>query len=311
MKSKTLPSTHRMQWDDLQYVLAVADAGSLAGAAQVLRVNRTTVLRRINAFERTHGVRLFERVPSGYVLTANGRDLLAAARALENTILTLERKIAGEDQRAEGIVHLTTTDTLLASILPVHLTAFRREHPGIILDVAVSNTLLNLAKRDADIAIRPVIEPPETLTGRRVCAVAFAVYASSDYASAITAKTSLANQAWLAPSAALAHTSVARWMNDVVPHTARVSTFDSLLTMKDMCAAGAGLAALPCYLGDTDPRLKRVRPPIKEMTTALWVLTHPDLVRAARYRLSLKFMAEALATERPLIEGHRPLGSDD
>jgi DNA-binding transcriptional LysR family regulator len=296
-----------MEWDDLQYILAVADAGSLAGAAQLLRVNRTTVLRRIKAFERNHAVRLFERLPSGYVLTSGGRELLAAARGLEHTILTLERKIAGEDQRAEGIVHLTTTDTLLASILPAHLTAFRREHPGIILNVAVSNTLLNLAKRDADIAIRPVMEPPETLTGRRVCSVGFAVYASVEYAKTLDPKASLGKHPWLAPSTALAHTSVARWMSDVVPEANRVSLFDSLLTMKEMCAAGAGLAALPCYLGDIDPRLKRVRSPIKEMTTALWVLTHPDLVRATRFRLLMKFMATALAKERALIEGDRPL----
>ena len=102
MKSKTRRSVHRMEWDDLQYVLAVADAGSLAGAAELLRVNRTTVLRRINAFERKHAVRLFDRLPSGYALTPGGGELLTAARGLEHTILTLERKIAGEDQRTEG-----------------------------------------------------------------------------------------------------------------------------------------------------------------------------------------------------------------
>lgn len=306
MRTKTRRATRRMEWDDLQYVLAVADAGSLAGAAELLRVNRTTVLRRINAFERNHAVRLFERLPSGYVLTPSGEELLTAARGLEHTILTLERKIAGEDQRAEGVVHLTTTDTLLASILPRHLVAFRREHPGIVLDITVSNALLNLAKRDAEVAIRPVIEPPETLSGRRVCSVAFAVYASTEYASEVDSRTSLANYAWLAPSAALAHTSVARWMDDVVPEARRVAAFDSLLTMKTMCAAGAGVAALPCYLGDTDPRLTRVRPPIKEMTTALWVLTHPDLIRAARFRVLLKFIAAALSKERALIEGNCP-----
>lgn len=295
--------TRRMEWDDLQYVLAVADAGSLAGAAASLGVNRTTVLRRINAFERQHGVRVFERLASGYVLTQEGQELFAAARALEHTIVTLERKLAGQDQRAEGAIHLTTTDTLLASILPTHLSAFRRAQPGILLDISTSNTLLDLAKRDADVAIRPVMNPPETLIGRRVSAVAFAVYASRDYVRASDMSAALHEHAWLAPSSMLGSTSVARWMSDAVPQARKVLQLDSLLAIREMCAAGAGLSALPCYLGDSDLRLVRVREPVKEMTTALWILTHPDLVRTARVRLFTQFMARALAKQRSLIEG--------
>lgn len=298
----------RMEWDDLQYVLAVADHGTLAAAAARLGVNRTTVLRRINAFERKHGVRLFERLPAGYVPTSEGHELFAAARSLEQMILTLERKLAGRDQRAQGIVHLTTTDTLLASILPAHLHAFRRAHPGIELDVSMSNTLLDLTKREADIAIRPVVEPPETLVGRRICSVAFAVYASHDCARDLDASTPLNEQVWIAPNATLGNTSVARWMSDAVPEAERVLRFDSLLAIREMCAAGAGLSALPCYLGDSDSRLVRVREPIKEMTTVLWILTHPDLIRTARVRLFLKFLALALGKQRSLIEGKRALG---
>lgn len=293
----------RMEWDDLRYVLAVADTGTLAGAAAALGVNRTTVLRRINSFERKHDVRVFERLPSGYALTSEGNELFAAARALEHTIETLERKIAGQDRRAEGIVRLTTTDTLLASILPAHLSAFRREQPGISLDITMSNTLLDLTKRDADVAIRPVVSPPETLVGRRVSAVAFAVYASRDYARDHDMDAPLAEHMWIAPSASLARTSVARWMSDEVPPTRRVLELDSLLAMREMCAAGAGLSALPCYLADGDSRLVRVRGPIKEMTTALWVLTHPDLVRTTRVRLFMQFMTRVLGEQRALIEG--------
>lgn len=307
MKRQIRSHRSRMEWDDLQYVLAVAETGSLAGAAVALGVNRTTVLRRINAFERKHGLRVFERLPSGYTLTAGGHELFAAARGLEHTILTLERKLAGQDQRAEGIVHLTTTDTLIASILPAQLHAFRREHPGILLDITASNTLLDLARRDADVAIRPVIQPPETLIGRRICSVAFAVYAAPSHVTAGDLSVPLDSHAWLAPNATLAQTSVARWMSDAVPEGRRVLRADSLLALRELCAAGEGLAALPCYLGDTDPRLVRVRAPVKEMTTALWVLTHPDLVRTQRFRLFLDFIGTALARERPLIEGRRPL----
>lgn len=306
MKRKVTRFRPRMEWDDLQYVLAVAEAGTLAGAAAAIGVNRTTVLRRINAFERKHGLRVFERLPGGYGLTSAGNELLEAARGLEHTILTLERKLAGHDQRAEGTVRLATTDTLIASILPAKLTEFRIAHPGILLEVTASNTIVDLARRDADVAIRPVIQPPETLVGRRICSVAFAVYASSVPGAGNNYAAMLKDQTWLSTNAALANTSISRWMADAVPDARRVVQVDSLVTMKELCVAGAGVAALPCYLGDTDSRLMRVREPIVEMTTALWVLTHPDIVRTTRFRLFLDFMAAALADERRLIEGKSP-----
>lgn len=292
----------RVHWDDLRYVLAVADGGSLASAAAALRVNRTTVLRRINAFERKHAVRLFERLQTGYVLTPAGDEMLAAARGFENTIAALERKLAGQDLRAEGLVRVTTTDTLMGSILPPVLAAFQQANPGIAVTVTSSNTLANLSKRDADVAIRPVIDAPETLVGRRICPVAFAVYGAMKEPPG----GSLADHRWIAPDETLSTASVARWMRESIPAGRIAFSADSLVLMREICAAGGGLAALPCYLGDTDSRLVRIQPPVTEMSTALWLLTHPDLVRTARVRLFMDFMSAGLARERSLIEGQRP-----
>ena len=139
-------------WDDLRYILAVANAKSLAGAARALGVNHTTVLRRVTAFEQRIGLRLFERLASGYVLTAGGEELIAAARHVEDTLTALERKLAGQDLRLSGVIRVTTTDTLMGSILPEILAEFRDAHPGIGIEVAVSNAMFNLSKRDADVA---------------------------------------------------------------------------------------------------------------------------------------------------------------
>jgi DNA-binding transcriptional LysR family regulator len=291
-------SPHRpIDWDDFRYVLSLADSGSLNRAAGALRVNRTTVLRRINAFERKHGVRLFERLPTGYMLTEAGNELLAAARGFESALVQIERKLAGQDLRAEGLVRVTTTDTLLASVLQAPLASFQRKHPGITLDVATSNEIANLSKRDADLAIRPVAEAPEFLVGRRIGAVAFAVYAAA---------TSEVGDRWLGPDETLASTSVARWMRSEMPSVRPEIRADSLVSLRELCAAGAGLAALPCYLGDSDARLKRVRPPIAAMTTALWVLTHPNLARTTRVRLLMDHLSAELGRQRSLLEGRRP-----
>jgi DNA-binding transcriptional LysR family regulator len=134
--------------------------------------------------------------------------------------------------------------------------------------------------------------------GRRIGSVAFAVYSSATFDEQA--------ERWIGPDDTLAGTSVAKWMRSAMPSVRPDMRADSLVSMRELCAAGAGLAALPCYLGDSDTRLVRVRPPIAEMTTALWVLTHPDLARTARVRLLMDHVSAALGKERPLLEGQRP-----
>ncbi len=300
-----------IDWEDLRYVLAVADASSLASAARALGVNHTTVLRRVNAFEERLGLRLFDRLPTGYALTAGGEELLGAARAMAETVTALERRLGGRDLRLEGSLRVATTDTLMVSVLPALLAAFRREHPGITVEVAASNLFANLTKRDADVAIRPAADPPEALVGRRVSGVAFAVYGAPAYlaerAPVADGRTpDLAAHRWVAPDDSLAGSTVARWMRAEVPGAEVALRCDSLVTLRAAAEAGLGLAALPCYLGDASPEaLRRVGGPVPEMTTSLWVLTHEDLRRTGRVSAFTEFMAGALGRERDRLEGRR------
>lgn len=292
-----------MDWDDLRYVLAVGNAGSLAGAARTLGVNHTTVLRRIGAFEQRLGVRLFERLPTGYVLTAGGEQLIAAARNIDATVTTLERKLAGQDLRLAGTIRVTTTDTVMGSILPEILAEFRHSHPGIQVEIAVSNLMFNLTKREADVAIRPAADPPETLIGRRISGIAFAVYGSTDYLARRGKKQKLAEHQWVAPDESLSGTAVAQWMRAQLPQAEITLAADSLLALRQAAQAGLGLVALPCYLGDTSPDLVCVHQPIPELETALWILTHSDLRHTARVRAFTEFAGNAFARRRELLEG--------
>jgi DNA-binding transcriptional LysR family regulator len=291
------------EWDDLRYVLAVANAGSLAGAARSLGVNHTTVLRRVSAFEKRLGVRLFERLQTGYVLTAGGEELIAAAQRIDETVATLERKLAGRDLRLFGTLRVTTTDTLMASVLPEFLAQFRAMHPGIQVEIAVSNLMLNLTKRDADVAIRPARNPPDVLIGRRIAKIAFAIYGSPDYLARHGKTDDLGSHQWVGPDDSLAGTSVAQWMRSALPESEVTLRADSLLGLREAARAGLGLAALPCYLGDTSSDLVCVHRPIAAMETALWILTHEDLRHTARVRAFTDFAANAFAHRRPLLEG--------
>lgn len=298
-------------WDDLRYVLAVAAEGSLAGAARALGVNHTTVLRRVNAFEERLGLRLFERLPTGYFLTSGGAELIEAARLMEDTVATLERRLAGQDRRLAGAVRVTTTDTLADMLLPPILVAFRAKHPRIQVELILSNEAFNLAKRAADVAIRPADNPPEGLIGRRVSAIAFAVYAGRGYLAQHGKIEDLSSHAWLAPTDDLGTTSVAQWMRVEVPKVEIALKANSLLALRQAAAANLGLAALPCYLGDSSHELVRVRPPIPAMATALWLLTHEDLRRTARVRAFTEFVAAAIARQRLLLEGKKPRPKDE
>src|SRR5690554_1981895 len=168
-------------WDDLRVFLAVARAGSLSGAARALGVNHSTVFRRIGAFEQMLGVRLFERLPNGYLLTPAGEAMREGALRVEEEIAGLSRKVTRQDLRLSGTVRVTTIDMLAFGLLPRHIAGFRKDYPGIEIELVVGNATLNLGRREADIALRVGSEPPESLVGRRVGRLVFAVYGSADY----------------------------------------------------------------------------------------------------------------------------------
>ncbi len=297
---------HRIDWEDLRFVLAVADASSLSAAARALGVNHTTVLRRVNAFEERLGLRLFDRLPTGYALTAGGEELLATARQMAETVTDLERRLSGQDLRLEGGLRVTTTDTLMASVLPPLFAAFRERHPGITVEVATTNSMANLTRRDADVAIRPVAEPPDTLVGRRVSGVVFAAYTAPAYRDVVGEAPDLASLRWVAPDDSLAGSGVARWMRSALPGAEIGLRVDSLVGMAQAARAGIGAAVLPCYLGDMTADLVRLGTPINEIGSALWVLTHGDLRRTARISAFTEFASAALSRERDLMEGRHP-----
>lgn len=299
---------HRLDWTDLRHALAVAEAGSLAGAARSLRVNHTTVLRRVNGLEARMGVRLFERRSTGYALTAAGEEVLAVARGMDATVAALERRLAGQDLRLSGTLRVATTDTLALTVLMPHLAAFRAAHPGIALEVAISNVMANLTRRDADVAVRPADNPPEPLVGRRVAGIAYAVYGATGYLARHLELGGLAAHPWVAPDDSLAATATARWMRRTLPPATVITCrLDSLLAMREAVRAELGLALLPCYLADGLSGIARVGDPLPEVRSNLWLLTHEDLRRTARVRAFTEFMAHALGGERDLLEGRGPV----
>ncbi|MDJ0945075.1 MAG: LysR substrate-binding domain-containing protein [Kiloniellales bacterium] len=202
-------------------------------------------------------------------------------------------------------MRVTTTDTLIELLTPL-LVDFRGEHPGITLELATSNDFFTLTRRDADVAIRPAVSAPEELVARRIAGIAFAPFAAPAYLESRGAREAEAEELealdWLGPDDSLAHLGLARWLRARVPAERIVFRASSLLALREAARAGLGVAPLPCYLAATAPELRRVAPPLPEMASALWLITHPDLRRSARVRAFLDFMGARLTTLRGRLE---------
>ncbi|MEP3278944.1 MAG: LysR family transcriptional regulator [Stappiaceae bacterium] len=294
--------THRINWDDLRFILAVAEEGTLAAAARSLGVNHTTVLRRINTFETANGIRLFQRLPTGYQLTAEGQEVVETGHSIDALVLQIERRITGTDLRLEGTLRITTTDALLTKLINRHIPKFKQRHPNIKLDLSITNSMLNLTGRDADVAIRPSLKPPDALVGKRISGLAFCIYGTPDQISRAKNR-SYSDCAWLGVSESVASAPVGHWLDANVPERAIELKADTFLPLLDACENGLGIAALPCFLGDQSRHLVRLAAPIKKMENALWILTHEDLRRTARVRAFVKFISGSLREERALLEG--------
>jgi DNA-binding transcriptional LysR family regulator len=297
---------HRLDWNDLRYLLAVAEHGSLSSAARALTVNHSTVLRRIGRFEDQLAVRLFERLPSGYALTAAGEALANSARQISETVTSVERRIVGQDLRLSGSLRVATTDTLALFVLPAMVARFREAHPQVQIELAAGNVQADLTRRDADVAVRPTRRPPDHLIGRKVCRVAYAPYAARSYLEQHRARSALPKHIWVAPDDSMASSVVGTYMQRRL-HDAAVSfRANSLALLAKAAAAGLGAAILPCYLGES-VGLTRLRDPLDEVTTDLWLLTHADLRKTARVRALVEFLSEKLHERKALIEGKAKL----
>ncbi|HSI41575.1 MAG TPA: LysR family transcriptional regulator [Xanthobacteraceae bacterium] len=291
-------------WDDFRLIRAIAEARSLAGAADALGVNHSTIFRRLGTLEASLGTRLFERARAGYAPTAAGEEMVRVAERMADEIVTLERRITGQDLRPSGDLRVTTNDTLLMHLLTPLLVDFRRHYPEIRLEILVSNASLNLSKRDADVAVRATAHPPETLIGRRVAAIGWAVYGRPELLGADPFDLARARDyAWIGFSDNFGHLPPADWLHAHVGDERVMYRVDTVLGLAEAAQAGAGIALLPCFIGTATPGLERLFEPDLGAESGLWLLTHPDLRGTARVRAFMEHMGRELVRRRPIIEG--------
>lgn len=298
-----------ISWDDFHLIKAIADSRGLAGAAARLGLNHSTVFRRLGQVEHALGTVLFERHRTGYALTAVGEEMVELATRLDDDITGFTRKVAGRTISPAGELRVTTNDSLLIHVLTPLFARFQRECPDIRLDVVLGNEPLNLSKRDADVAIRATDAPPETLVGRRVARIAWALYGrAADFPRPEPpALRDLTDRSWVSLGDNLAGLKAVRFVRQHVAPRRVMYRINTVLGLAEAVESGVGIGHLPCFIGDVRPTLVRLAPPDPDFAADLWLLTHPDLRQSARVRVFLDYLAGEIGKSRPLFEGDRPV----
>ena len=294
-----------LSWDEFRLVKSIADARSLAGAAERLGVNQSTVYRRLAALEAAVGTRLFDRSRAGYEPTSAGEDMIALAATMAASIIEFERRIAGRDVKPTGELSVTVPMGIGLHFMPAIVAQFQASNPGVIVELILSNQALDLSRRGVDVAVRLTNDPPETLVGRRICTARWCVYRRRDTAAEAEANAT-ESTAFVGYADSLGPASSRRWIEVNVDPGRIVAKANSAHCMLELVLKGLGAALLPCFLGDRSPALVRVGYPLPELDAGLWTLTHADLRRAARVRAFMDFAAAELMKHRRAIEGEEP-----
>lgn len=280
-------------WDDLRYFLRAARARTLSGAARALRVEHTTIGRRLAALERSLGAPLVLRKPDGLRLTPLGAELVPLVDAVEKAVLAVQARV----QAQASLVRLAVPSGF-TRLFTAKLPMLRREHPELALELVSGARPVDLERGEADLAIRigPVADPE--LVARKVGDVGWSVYASPAYLKGRPRVDldDLRGHDVIGYDASLAGMPAARWL-EARAGRARVALRSREMT--DMLAAavnGAGIAVLPCVLGDAEPLLQRLTPDVVASRPAALVhrreATIADSVRAVK-RFVVVVMHEA------------------
>ncbi len=288
-----------MDWDNARVFLAVAREGSLRAAGRSLGLSQPTIGRRLAAFEAAFGgPALFDRLPEGLRLNAAGAALLETAEQLEDAALALERRHAATSPVLSGTVRVSVGEwasVLLAGALAGgSATAMPA---GITVELVASQQTANLARREADLAVRH--HPPEggDLYIAKLGTFAAAVYRRRHNEGA----------AWVTYTEEQAHFPTARWVQRQVEESgAEVAVRASNMTMQHAAIrAGAGRGLLPCFIGDEDALLERVSPPVAEIGAEYWVIVHRDLRRAVCVRAVIDWVRALFVERRDVLAGVR------
>ncbi|MET4731677.1 DNA-binding transcriptional LysR family regulator [Thalassospira sp. MBR-102] len=279
-----------MNWNDLRYFLILAEEGSLSGAARRLRKEHTTVARRIEALEEAVGTKLFDRLPRGWQLTAAGQNLVPVAERVEAEALGFERQARG-DEAAHGVVRISVPPVAGRVLFAPRLAQLLTAHKGLEFEIIGASNVVNLARREADLAVRMITPREPGLITRKLVELGVGLYAARGY------RDSVPEQDWEFCGYEDTSYGAAKkeWVRNIMgrelPCRFRADDTESV---RQFIAAGHGVGVLPRYLADGDDRLELIRADTAgESRETAWLVVHPDMRRSPGVRLVMDALIKA------------------
>jgi DNA-binding transcriptional LysR family regulator len=288
---------YKIGYADLEVVLALVRAGTLAEAGERLSVDASTVFRAIQRIEKGIAERLFERSRTGYLPSELAQELAAHAERLEAQLEAARSAVQGEPEQVSGTVRITTTDTVLHGLVAPALVALRTSHPLLAYDLHTGNELANLNRRDADIAVRATRRPPPHLVGKHVGPIRVALFAARQGGPASVEEAVAARSGWVAPDDALPEHPSVLWRKKHFPKVAPAYRVNSILTVAELVGRGLGIGILPLFLAQRRGDLAQLTEVLDECQTELWLLTHAESKHLRRVAAVFSHLSQNLLLE--------------
>jgi DNA-binding transcriptional LysR family regulator len=292
-------------WNDLKHFLAVARHGSTLAAAKALGLSQSTVHRRLDELEKRLGRQLVRRNRTGYKLTETGEDMVSFAERVEEAALAFQRRLAASDLGLAGTVRITCPEAVGVRLMHSPLIArFNERYPHLRVEFVLNDRLLDLAKGEADIAIRATAPYDNALFGRKIVDSPWAIYASRDYVArhgAIKDISEIDRHAVALFDREIKEHVTKGWLETVAPNARVAARCNSMTALISAARSGVGLAALPMIVGDLERDLVRVLGPVPDLSTNFYLLIHQDMRRTPRVRTFFDFVIENLPVIRSLL----------
>ncbi|MEQ8966057.1 MAG: LysR family transcriptional regulator [Azospirillaceae bacterium] len=284
-------------WNRARAFLVTCEEGSLSAAARALGLAQPTLGRQVAALEAELGVVLVERVGRGVAPTPAGLDLLEHLRAMAEAAGRVSLAASGRAQSIEGTIRITASEIYAAHVLPPILAALRREEPGIAVEIVATNSLSDLRRREADIAVRNGRPTDPDLLARRLADDSATFYATPDYLDRAgpfpdIATLARADFVGFDDNAAFVEGLNAAGLPVTADRFAVRAT--SHLVHWAMVRQGAGIGVVPTGLGDADPAVRRAAPWFAPLVFPVWLVAHRELNTSRRVRLVFDRLAAAL-----------------
>lgn len=294
-------------WDDVRCFLAVARHGSTLAAAKALSVNQSTVQRRIAELETGLGRALVQRHATGYRLTAFGQDLLPYAERIESAAEAFERRKAVLDRIEFGVVRITCPEPVVIRIVKSGLVErFQAKHPGLQIEFLMRDHYVDLAKGEADVALRSGDTDDGVLVGRKIADSIWSVYASQNYVQQHgqpETPADIARHAVVALDGPMAGNRAASWLAEIAPHADIAARVSSVLGLVSAAKSGLAVVPMPIALGDNEPDLVRLFDSIPALTRSWRVLAHPDARDTPGVAAFFAFLADEKVALKAVFTG--------